>query len=127
MSKYLTAESILNAEDFRYEDVECPEWGGTVRVRSLSGGQRSVITQRVQDKATEDLEELLVVMGCVDETGNRIFTNKDIDKLKKKSNTPISRISKKIMELSGIGNAGEMVEDAKKNSAEMMNDDSRFD
>ncbi|MBQ4514389.1 MAG: hypothetical protein II969_15450 [Anaerolineaceae bacterium] len=127
MSKYLTAETILNAEDFRYEDVECPEWGGTVRVRSLSGGQRSVITQRVQDKATEDLEELLVVMGCVDETGNRIFTNKDIDKLKKKSNTPISRISKKIMELSGIGNAGEMVEDAKKNSAEMMNDDSRFD
>lgn len=127
MSKYLTAETILNAEDFRYEDVECPEWGGTVRVRSLSGGQRSVITQRVQDKATEDLEELLVVMGCVDETGNRIFTNKDIDKLKKKSNTPISRISKKIMELSGIGNAVEMVEDAKKNSAEMMNDDSRFD
>lgn len=127
MSKYLTAETILNAEDFRYEDVECPEWGGTVRVRSLSGGQRSVITQRAQDKATEDLEELLVVMGCVDETGNRIFTNKDIDKLKKKSNTPISRISKKIMKLSGIGNAGEMVEDAKKNSAEMMNDDSRFD
>ena len=64
MSKYLTAETILNAEDFRYEDVECPEWGGTVRVRSLSGGQRSVITQRVQDKATEDLEELLVVMAC---------------------------------------------------------------
>ena len=127
MSKYLTAETILNAEDFRYEDVECPEWGGTVRVRSLSGGQRSVITQRVQDKATEDLEELLVVMGCVDETGNRIFTNKDIEKLQKKSNAPISRISKKIMELSGIGNAGEAVEDAKKKSAEMMNDDSRFD
>lgn len=127
MSKYLTAETILSADDFRYEDVECPEWGGTVRVRSLSGGQRSVITQRVQDKETEDLEELLTVMGCVDETGNRIFTNKDIEKLQKKSNAPISRISKKIMELSGIGNAGEAVEDAKKNSAEMMNDDSRFD
>lgn len=127
MSKYLTAETILSADDFRYEDVECPEWGGTVRVRSLSGGQRSVITQRVQGKETEDLEELLTVMGCVDETGNRIFTNKDIEKLQKKSNAPISRISKKIMELSGIGNAGEAVEDAKKNSAEMMNDDSRFD
>ena len=127
MGKYLTAESILSADDFRYEDVDCPEWGGTVRVRSLSGGQRSVITQRVQDKELEDLEETLTVMGCVNEEGERIFTNKDIDKLKKKSNTPIARIAKKIMELSGIGNANEAVESAKKNSAGTMNDDSLFD
>lgn len=127
MGKYLTAESILNADDFRYEDVDCPEWSGTVRVRSLSGGQRSVITQRVQDKELEDLEETLAVMGCVNEDGERIFTNKDIEKLKKKSNTPIARIAKKIMELSGIGNQAEKVENAKKNSGETMSDDSLFD
>lgn len=127
MGKYLTAESILNADDFRYADIDCPEWGGTVRVRSLSGGQRSIITQRVQDKELEDLEETLAVMGCVNEDGERIFTNKDVDKLKKKSNTPIARIAKKIMELSGIGNAGEAVENAKKNSAETTSDDSLFD
>lgn len=125
--KYLNAESILAAEDFCYADVECPEWGGVVRVRSLSGGQRSLITQRVQAQDTDELEELLTVMGVVDEDGNRIFTNKDIDLLKKKSNTPISRIAKKIMEISGIGNAGEAVEDAKKNSSLMMKDDSSFD
>ena len=127
MGKYLSAESILNADDFRYEDVDCPEWGGTVRVRSLSGGQRSIITQKVQDKELEELEELLVVMGCVDENGERIFTNKDIEKLKKKANTPIARISRKIMGLSGIGNAVEAVEDAKKNSSTMTSDDSLFD
>ena len=125
MSKYLTAESILAADDFQYADVDCPEWGGVVRVRSLSGGQRSVITQRIQSKDTENLEELLVIMGCVDADGNRIFTNAHMDALKKKSNTPIQRISKKIMELSGIGNADERLQEAKKNSG--LNDDSSLD
>lgn len=125
MSKYLTAESILAADDFQYADVDCPEWGGVVRVRSLSGGQRSVITQRIQSKDTENLEELLVIMGCVDENGNRIFTNAHMDALKKKSNSPIQRISKKIMELSGIGTADEKLKEAKKNSD--PNDDSSYD
>lgn len=125
MSKYLTAESILAADDFQYADVDCPEWGGVVRVRSLSGGQRSVITQRIQSKDTENLEELLVIMGCVDENGNRIFTNAHMDALKKKSNSPIQRISKKIMELSGIGTADEKLKEAKKNSD--PSDDSSYD
>ncbi|MBQ6480528.1 MAG: hypothetical protein IJI45_05375 [Anaerolineaceae bacterium] len=127
MGKYLTADAIFAAEDFNYADVECPEWGGTVRVRSLSGGQRSVITQRVQVKETEELEELLTVMGVVNEDGARIFTNKDIEALKKKSNAPISRIAKKIMEISGIGNADEAVNEAKKNSQQILSDNSSLD
>ena len=127
MGKYLTAESILAAEDFCYADVECPEWNGLVRVRSLSGGQRSVITQRVQAKETDGLEELLTVMACVDEDGNRIFSNKDIDALKKKSSAPIARVAKKVMEISGIGNEHDTVNAAKKNSMQMMSDDSSLD
>lgn len=127
MGKYLTAEAILAAEDFKYADVECPEWGGSVRVRSLSGGQRSLITQRVKENNNEDLEELLTVMGTVDEDGNRIFTNKDIEALRKKSNMPISRIAKMIMEISGIGSEAKKADEAKKNSLEMMSDDSSFD
>lgn len=127
MSKYLTAESILAAEDFKYADVECPEWGGSVRIRSLSGGQRTIIAQRVQDKQLEDLDELLAVMACVDEDGSRIFTNKDITALKKKSAAVVTRIAKKVLELSGIGNEAEKVEDAKKNSAADQNADLSFD
>ena len=127
MGKYLTAESILAAEDFKYADLEIPEWGGLVRIRSLSGGQRSIINQRVQEKNTEDLEELLVVMACVNEDGGRIFTNQDIPALKKKANSAITRIAKKIMEISGIGNEAAEIEDAKKNSALTMSDDSSFD
>lgn len=127
MGKYLTAESILMAEDFVFSDIECPEWGGTVRVRSLSGGQRSIITQRVKDGNTEDLEELLCVMGTVDEDGVRIFTNKDIETLKRKSNAPISRIAKEIMKISGVTDENGAVEDAKKNSSLIPKDDSFLD
>lgn len=127
MGKYLSVDAILAAEDFNYTDVECPEWGGSVRVRSLSGGQRSVITQRVQDKNLDDMEELLVIMACVDEDGNRIFTNKDLAALKKKSAAVISRIAKKIMELSGIGNENDKVNAAKKNSETAESGDLSFD
>ena len=127
MGKYLNAESILAAEDFKYAEVECPEWGGTVRVRSLSGGQRAQITQRVNDKQLDELDELLAVMACVDEDGSRIFTNKDIASLKKKSAAVVTRIAKKVLEISGIGNEAGEVDDAKKNSELTASDDSSLD
>jgi hypothetical protein len=127
MGKYLNAESILAAEDFKYAEVECPEWGGTVRVRSLSGGQRAQITQRVNDKQLDELDELLAVMACVDEDGSRIFTNKDIASLKKKSAAVVTRIAKKVLEISGIGNEAGEVDEAKKNSELTASDDSSLD
>ena len=127
MGKYLNAESILAAEDFKYAEVACPEWGGTVRVRSLSGGQRAQITQRVNDKQLDELDELLPVMACVDEDGSRIFTNKDIASLKKKSAAVVTRIAKKVLEISGIGNEAGEVDEAKKNSEPTASDDSSFD
>ena len=127
MGKYLNAESILAAEDFKYAEVECPEWGGTVRVRSLSGGQRAQITQRVNDKQLDELDELLAVMACVDEDGSRIFTNKDIASLKKKSAAVVTRIAKKVLEISGIGNEAGEVDEAKKNSEPTASDDSSLD
>lgn len=127
MGKYLNAESILAAEDFKYAEVECPEWGGTVRVRSLSGGQRAQITQRVNDKQLDELDELLAVMACVDEDGSRIFTNKDIASLKKKSAAVVTRIAKKILEISGVGNEANEIDEAKKNSETTPSDDSSLD
>ena len=127
MGKYLNAESILAAEDFKYAEVDCPEWGGTVRVGSLSGGQRAQITQRVNDKQLDELDELLAVMACVDEDGSRIFTNKDIASLKKKSAAVVTRIAKKVLEISGIGNEAGEVDEAKKNSELTASDDSSLD
>ncbi|MFE3382837.1 hypothetical protein [Streptomyces anulatus] len=40
MTNYLSAEQILDADDLAIEDVPVPEWGGTVRVKGMSGTER---------------------------------------------------------------------------------------
>lgn len=114
---FITA-SVLDAEDFEYSVVDCPEWGGQVRVRGLSAGQQSRITQRVTDKETEDVMVLTCIYGCVDEEGMPIFTLKDKDALRKKNGKVIKRIFEEIVRLSGTD-----AEEAKKNSSETGKDD----
>ena len=36
----LSKTAILTANDLQTEDVEVPEWGGAVRVRSFTGRER---------------------------------------------------------------------------------------
>lgn len=111
---YLDARSVLSAEDFLYADVDCPEWGGSVRVRGLTAGERSSVAKKLKDANQQDLEVTVVIFGTVDQNGERLFTNADKDQLKRKSNAVITRIAKKILELSGGDD--ESVSDAQKNS-----------
>ena len=39
----LTRESILAAQDLKSQDVEVPEWSGTVRVRMMTGAERDAL------------------------------------------------------------------------------------
>ena len=126
MGKYLTAESILAAEDFQYAEVDCPEWGGSVRVRSLSGGQRAVL-KKAMDENDSTIDELLVVMCTVDEDGKRIFDKKMVEQLSKKNTNVISRIAIRILEISGMRDREQAVKDAEKNFGKTENDDSSFD
>ncbi|MEU5950323.1 hypothetical protein ABZ793_32935, partial [Micromonospora sp. NPDC047465] len=41
----LNRDAILAAEDRTYEEVNCPEWGGSVRLRSITGAQRDAYEQ----------------------------------------------------------------------------------
>ncbi len=36
----LTREQILGADDLKHDEVEVEEWGGRVRIRELTGGER---------------------------------------------------------------------------------------
>jgi hypothetical protein len=98
---YLDARSVLSAEDFQYADVDCPEWGGPVRVRGLTAGERSYIARKIKENNQQDLEVSVVIYGTVDENGDRLFSKTDRDQLKQKSNNVINRIAKRILELSG--------------------------
>ena len=123
---YLNADSILHADDFVYADVEVPEWGGTVRIRSLSGAQRVTLKKAI-DAGQDDIDKTLCVMCIVDEDGNRILHRNQIGELSKKSTKAITRIAIKALEISGMRDPGKAVKDAEKNSAGTENADSSFD
>jgi hypothetical protein len=123
---YLTAENILQSEDFAYADVECPEWGGTVRVRSLSGAQRVTLKKAI-DAGQSDIDEMLCVMCIVDADGNRIFNKSQIAELSKKNTKAISRVAIRVLEISGMRDPEKSVKDAEKNSGEMESAGSSYD
>lgn len=115
MSKtYLDARSVLSADDFQYADVDCPEWGGSVRVRGLTAGERSSVQRKIKANDQQDLEVTVVIFGTVDQNGDRLFTKNERDQLKQKSNAVITRIAKRILELSGGDD--ESVSETQKNS-----------
>lgn len=125
--KLLTAADILSANDFKYEDVKCDEWGGTVRMRNLTAEARGQFIQRSMDIKREDdeyraaleeakkndkpapprpenfdVEACLVVMSACDETGAPLFTNANLAALMRKSAAPIGRCASVAQRLSGL-------------------------
>jgi hypothetical protein len=107
----LTREDILGAPDRRTEDVEVPEWGGTVRVRALSGTERDAyeagIVQIRGDGSRSftlaNARARLVSLALVGEDGNRIFSETDITALGEKSATALERVFDVARRLSGLG------------------------
>lgn len=110
----LSKQSVLSVDDFQYDVVPCPEWGGEMRVRGLTAAEQSLIYKRYNEGKTEDFDVLVCIMGCVDENGERIFDNNDKDILRSKAFTVVDRIAKKIISLTGESDP-EAIETARKN------------
>jgi hypothetical protein len=109
----LTREEILQVKDLREEEIEIPEWGGSIVVRSLSGNARQKLVMNCMDKAGKmDIQKLypmLLIAGCVEPQ----FTKADTDGLNEKSAAALEKAGKAIMKLSGM--ALEDIEQAEKN------------
>lgn len=119
----LTKEEILQAEDLPTEDVEVPEWGGTVRVRTLKGFERDRFEESIteqQGKTTrviaEHLRAKLVALSVVDQDGERLFDEQDVRRLSGKSARALDRVFAVAQRLSGISN--DDVEELVKNSSD---------
>lgn len=54
MAGLLTREQILKAQDRTYKDVSCPEWGGKVRIQSLSGAERDQFEESILGQKSKD-------------------------------------------------------------------------
>lgn len=129
MSKILTRDAILQAQDLPRELVEVPQWGGSVYVRALTGAERdafetSIVEQR--GKSTKmnlkNIRAKLVALTVVDEEGNRIFSDSDASALGKKSAAALDKAFEVAQRLSGL--RPEDVEELSKNFGSDQSEDS---
>ena len=114
---YLSRDAILQREDIKTEDVDVPEWGGTVRVRGMSGVERDkfeagLIEQpeangkrRRKQAATQtnmaNVRAKMCAWCIVDEHGARLFSDADVAELGAKSASALDRIYTVASDLSG--------------------------
>jgi hypothetical protein len=112
MSNYLSADDILGADDLGYEDVEVPEWGGTVRVRGMNGTERdrfeagfvgNDMKRLPKDKALEHYRARLAAACLVDADGKNLFrSTAEVKRLSEKSAEALQRVCDVAMRLSGL-------------------------
>jgi hypothetical protein len=130
----LNRDAILAAEDKKYEDVPVPEWGGTVRVAGMTGGDRNAYQASmvvlgpngsVQRLNMADQLAKLLSRSIVDESGERLFSDKDLKALSAKNGAVLDRLGDVAMRLSGLRKEDMEAEAGK--SAKTTNDASTSD
>jgi hypothetical protein len=107
----LNRDQILKADDLGQEWVPVAEWGGEVLIRTLSGKERDAfeascrqerpvldargkpIRGRTEMVSNQDnVRAKLVARSIVDDQGNRLFTDQDVNALGKKSAAALDRV-----------------------------------
>lgn len=126
--KLLNKASILSTQDRIFEDIEVPEWGGFVRVRSLTAAEKDAfeasltITKQVGRKIIQqpnlvNVRAKLAAQCIVDENGQRLFSDLDVLELGGKSAAALDRIVEAAKRLSRLDD-----DDLEKLTAELKND-----
>jgi hypothetical protein len=107
----LTRDEILAKTKLRSELVNVPEWGGTIRVRELTGAERDkyeAALVRMQkgtgatDLTMDNARARLVALASIDDQGNPLFSEADVVKLGNLSASALSTVFDAAAKLSKI-------------------------
>ena len=101
----LTRAAIFAAEDLKSEIVGVPEWGGAVKVQEMSGALRIRWENAVAGLGADaglKILGALVVCSVVDESGEPLFTDADIDALGKKTAAALTLVYNAATKVSGL-------------------------
>jgi len=125
----LDKQAILSASDHKTEDVDVPEWGGTVRVRTMTGRERDAFEASLakgegKDRKTDlvNLRARLAGLCMVGEDGQRLFTDAEVEALGDKTAAALDRVFSVAQRLNGM--TAQDVEDLAKNSGAAPSGDS---
>src|SRR3954454_6933164 len=91
--KLLDRRAIFKTVDLKIETVSIPEWGGSVKVRGMTGAERDafeshLVTQDKKGRTQTNMRNArarIVVMCTIDDEGKQIFQEGDIADLGRKS------------------------------------------
>lgn len=113
----LTKQQIIDSDDRPTLDLEIPEWGGSVCIRTISGTQRDGFEASLIDKngdATKlhNVRAKFAALVLCDDKGDPLFSEGQAAQLGNKSAKALTRIWEKGREF----NKMESLDDAEKNS-----------
>lgn len=105
----LNKDQIKSVSDLETQEVDVPEWGGTVRLKSLTGTERdrfeASVVQGQGRNTTVNMQNLrakLVALSAIDGEGNPLFTEEDVKWLGGKSAKALNRLFNAAQSLSGL-------------------------
>jgi len=119
--RILTADEIWAAKDIEERTVEVPQWGGAVRIRTLSQKQSAELRKKAMrtnpitkqsELDNEALEQLLFIEGVIEPK----FNMTDYGRISDKSMAAVTTVLKAIMDASGF--SSESVNEATKSPVE---------
>lgn len=128
INKILNRAEILGVDDLSFEDVPVPQWGGSVRVREMTGAERDEFHAAINaegGRVPGKISAAVLVATCVDGDGNRMFTMEDMDIIRAKGAASLDVLSAVAVRINKLGAAA--VDDAEKNSESDQSGDSGSD
>lgn len=126
----LSKDQILEANDLTSEEVQVAEWGGSVKVRTMTGADRDAFEQSMVVVGSDgtrrpdmtNMRAKLVALTCIDDSGNLLFVPADIPMLAKKSAAALERVFDVAQRINGLGAKAE--DAAEKNSSADLSESS---
>jgi hypothetical protein len=97
----LTKEQILASDDLPKKEVDVPEWGGSVIVRTMTGTERDKFEQSVIGKDMSNLRASLLSLCLINDKGVHLFN--DAVQLGQKSSVVLQRLYDVACKLNGFG------------------------
>lgn len=124
----LSKQQIIEASDLPTKDVNVPEWGGTVRVKTMTSAEKDAFEKTIFDAEGKinivGMRAKLCAHTIIDENGNRVFSEFDIEKLSTKGSKAMERVFTIAQKLNNITDKD--LKELEKNSATVPNADSNI-
>ena len=101
------SQELLDFNDLRTKEVKVPQWKRTVTIQEL-GLQESMLafgSIKPDDDGKVTLDHMdiaqIVAFGVIDDSGERVFSDKDVPKLARKNHKALMLLYTSITALSG--------------------------